>query len=645
VARVVERTGGSLTGVAGRQRSAKRQRGTLEPLPSGAIRVRVYAGVDPVTKRRHELRETIPAGPQAERLAEHARVRLLNEVYQRRQPRTNATVNELLDRYFKQADWELNTLETYRGYAKKHIRPFIGEEKIGALDDGVVDSLYAELRRCRDHCVSPRGIVDHRTKQKHECDNRCTPHRCKPLRPSTIRQIHFILYGAVGKAVRWKWVSANPIGTVEPPAKPKSNPRPPSPEQAARIVSEAFKDPEWGTLVWLTMVTGHRRGELCAIRWRHLDLVSGVLHLERAIGQRGTTTWEKDTKDHQDRRITLDSDTLQILVEHRARVESRALFLRAALSDESFVFSRAADGSAHLLPDSVGQRFRKLTARLGIDSSIHKLRHYSATELIAAGVDVRTVAGRLGHGGGGTTTLNTYAAWLSEADQRAAGNLAARMPARPTPVAIADTSDFVAASPYEEVAVRLRDKIAAGALPPGMALPGVTRLAGEYAVAPSTARRALQLLNSWGLVTVANGRPTLVCDGAMSRRNAPPDEVAATTEAAVDWRASSPAVEALDIELQQRGRMVIAFRTEADPTDTAELHQLLAAAVRRGGGQEADLGDYELIVRYAGERGIAATFVATARATGAGGPGRDRGPGDPRPGVERPGQAAPVGGA
>jgi integrase len=283
VARVVERTGGTLTGVAGRQRSAKRQRGTLEPLPSGAIRVRVYAGVDPVTKRRHELRETIPAGPQAERLAEHARVRLLNEVYQRRQPRTNATVNELLDRYFKQADWELNTLETYRGYAKKHIRPFIGEEKIGALDDGVVDSLYAELRRCRDHCVSPRGIVDHRTKQKHECDNRCTPHRCKPLRPSTIRQIHFILYGAVGKAVRWKWVSANPISTVEPPAKPKSNPRPPSPEQAARIVSEAFKDPEWGTLVWLTMVTGHRRGELCAIRWRHLDLVSGVLHLERAM--------------------------------------------------------------------------------------------------------------------------------------------------------------------------------------------------------------------------------------------------------------------------------------------------------------------------------------------------------------------------
>jgi integrase len=65
---------------------------------------------------------------------------------------------------------------------------------------------------------------------------------------------------------------------------PRSNPRPPTPAQAARIVNEAFKDPDWGTLVWLTMVTGHRRGELCAIQRRHLDLVAGVLHLEDAIG-------------------------------------------------------------------------------------------------------------------------------------------------------------------------------------------------------------------------------------------------------------------------------------------------------------------------------------------------------------------------
>ncbi len=38
-------------------------RGEIEALPSGSLRVRVYAGIDPVSKKRNYLVETIPAGP------------------------------------------------------------------------------------------------------------------------------------------------------------------------------------------------------------------------------------------------------------------------------------------------------------------------------------------------------------------------------------------------------------------------------------------------------------------------------------------------------------------------------------------------------------------------------------------------------
>ncbi|MEV4643631.1 hypothetical protein [Saccharopolyspora sp. NPDC049357] len=48
----------------------KRPRGTVEELPSGTLRVKVYAGFDSVTKRRHYLRETVPVGPNSEREAE-----------------------------------------------------------------------------------------------------------------------------------------------------------------------------------------------------------------------------------------------------------------------------------------------------------------------------------------------------------------------------------------------------------------------------------------------------------------------------------------------------------------------------------------------------------------------------------------------
>jgi len=103
--------------------------------------------------------------------------------------------------------------------------------------------------------------------------------------------------GALKRAVRWGWISSNPIVFAETPPAPKAKPLPPSPEEAARILTEAWADPDWGTLVWLAIVTGVRRGELCALRWIDVDLSTGVISVSRSIGQRNRDTWEKDTKE------------------------------------------------------------------------------------------------------------------------------------------------------------------------------------------------------------------------------------------------------------------------------------------------------------------------------------------------------------
>jgi hypothetical protein len=55
-----------------------------------------YAGIDPVTKERHNLVEVVPPGPKAWREAEKIRDRFLHEVTERRNPRTAATVDRLL---------------------------------------------------------------------------------------------------------------------------------------------------------------------------------------------------------------------------------------------------------------------------------------------------------------------------------------------------------------------------------------------------------------------------------------------------------------------------------------------------------------------------------------------------------------------
>ena len=380
------------------------------------MRVRVYAGEDPLTGKRHSLVEIIPQGPKAATLAEAARVRMLSQVDERRNPRTSATLDQLLDRYLETLDVGRTTHRMYAKYLEKHVRPFVGRLKAGAVDAEVLDSLYAELRRCRTHCTDRRGI-DHRTPRGHVCDERCGPHTCRPLAAATIRHIHFVLRGAYEKGVRWRWVGTNPVLMVSPPAARRPEPTPPSADEAARLVETAWEDPDWGMFVWLTMTTGARRGELCALRWRHVDLAAGVVALSRAISQDGGHREEKDTKTDQHRRLTLDPETVAGLTEHWERCSARAAAGGVTLGKDAFVFSLVPDGSVHLVPSSVSQRYARLARRLSIDTHLHNLRHYSATELIAAGVDVRTVAGRLGHSGGGITTLRVYAAWLAEADQ------------------------------------------------------------------------------------------------------------------------------------------------------------------------------------------------------------------------------------
>ena len=68
----------------------------------------------------------------------------------------------------------------------------------------------------------------------------------------------------------------------------------------------------------------------------------------------------------------------------------------------------------------------RYASRVGITSSLKELRHYSATQLLSNGVDLRTVAGRLGHAQG-ATTLRFYAQFARPADQHAASVLSLQL--------------------------------------------------------------------------------------------------------------------------------------------------------------------------------------------------------------------------
>jgi integrase len=506
--------------------------------------VRVYAGVDPVTKKDLYLTEVVPVGPRQDAEAEKARTRLLNQVDEKRNPKTRATVDQLMVKYFNVLDVDMLTKRNYRSKYNNHIKPLLGTTQLTRLDTEILDSFYADLRRCRDHCRGQK-YIQHRTTHPHQCDehegNRCPrnnpegcrrcrrmckPHVCKGLGDSTVRQIHWILSGALDRAVVWKWISVNPAEHADKPGLPIPNPQPPTVDEVGRLITAAWEeDEDWGSFLSTKTTTGNRRGEMCALRWTDLERRNGatsVLRIERSIfvnddGQ----LEEKDTKTHQQRRVVLDAESDAVLDEQEQRARQRAAQAGIAFNPNGYIYSPVPDGSIPHHPDTVTKRYARLAKRLGINTTLKNHRHYNATELINAGYNVRAAAGRLGHSGGGTTTLRVYTAWWSEADQRAAGATPTRMPARPT--SSRPLTEKVSApppnvmdedlQPYQRIAADLRGAIDAGILNAGDPLPTEKALAARYGVAASTAHRAVSALVAAGLVTASRGKRATVAGG------------------------------------------------------------------------------------------------------------------------------------
>ncbi|MBI4936323.1 MAG: GntR family transcriptional regulator, partial [Actinobacteria bacterium] len=169
-------------------------------------------------------------------------------------------------------------------------------------------------------------------------------------------------------------------------------------------------------------------------------------------------------------------------------------------------------------PDHFTHLFRRLADTVGIEEPLKNLRHFNATQLLAAGVDLRTTAGRLGHGDGGATTLRVYASWTRPADRIAVDNLSRDLVALREGIAgqlaigqanlglgrIAKPIDQVltrtAVSTYVDIAAAIRAALSSGGLSAGDLLPTVSQIAGFFGVARSTAQRAVSEVAREGLI-------------------------------------------------------------------------------------------------------------------------------------------------
>ncbi len=353
--------------------------------------------------------------------------------------------------------------------------------------------------------------------------------------------------------------------------------------------------------VWVAMTTGARR-ELYSVRWFRLALEEGreTLWLRQALTRSQDGWIEGNLKTHQRRRIALVLETAAVLREHRELWTNRLAALGHELDEDAYVISSSPDCSNFAIPYGISQRFERLVARLGIRTTFHKLRHYSATELIVGGVHIRTVADQLGHTSGGTT-LQTYTAWVSEADQRAATGLVSRMPSWPGRH-VPKATDCRASRVTSPRGSRSHWPNASGQgnyrpvnrYPRWRTLPRDTqvRLAPPTGCPPSApcAVRPRFFATGDSRRAYLDKRARVVAISEPTAVYAPPSTVESQESPQAGhgywtWRFADTAP------------LVARFSAEVDPRSAIDLRELLMVAIRRGGDDESQVKDYELIVR------------------------------------------------
>jgi integrase len=201
----------------------------------------------------------------------------------------------------------------------------------------------------------------------------------------------------------------------------KADVQPPQAEDATRLLSAAMaEDPKLGLFLRLAVMLGARRGELCALRWSAIDVDRGeVLIAGNVVRVPKHALVHKDTKTHAKRRVAVGAETVELLRARRVAQAKDALACGTTLAADAYVFSHVPHGSAPIDPDGISHRFLRLARRLGVNCRLHDLRHFMVTQLVAGGVDWRTVSGRAGHADG-HMTLATYAHFQQAQDRQAA---------------------------------------------------------------------------------------------------------------------------------------------------------------------------------------------------------------------------------
>jgi integrase len=272
--------------------------------------------------------------------------------YRRPQP---LTFNTYAERWFAEGmlrrAWRPRTVKSYQS-GLRHLKAYFGPLRLAS--------------------IRPRDVADY-TRQMQSPDRKPKPFAAKTV------QLHLnLLHDVFKTALAEELVDANPVDGAERPKVRRRRWRILQPNEVPRVL-KAFEDEQARTMFLTLMLTGVRRFELLALRWRDVSLVESTLRVAESKSEEG------------ERLIALSPTLADALADQYRRT--------AFKGDDEFVFCHQGRGS-RVYEGWYTDRFRTALKAAGITDYIrpfHDARHASLTNGAAAGESPIALMTRAGH--------------------------------------------------------------------------------------------------------------------------------------------------------------------------------------------------------------------------------------------------------
>ena len=333
--------------------------GTVRRRPDGRWEGRIVAGHKDNGK---PIYRSVFAPTQKE-LTE--KLRVLIQQYQGVELGENSrvTLGEWLEEWLRRKEKTIreSTAEMYGSTIRHHILPHLGGKMLSQITPIHLQSLYASL--LQSGSVKGSGLSN-----------------------ASVRKVHMLLHEAFADAVHEKRLAKNPTLDAVPPKVERKEMPVLQRAQMEKLLAQTDGDALWHDFFTTELMTGLRRGEICALRWEDYS-EDGTLHVCRSVRYKGGCPSLGEPKTDGGKRTILLPMSVKKLLDKRKET---------AVSD--WIFPHPKNDSLPLPPMSAYRKLKSLLHKADLpDMRFHDLRHTFSTTAASAGVDPKTLPALLGH--------------------------------------------------------------------------------------------------------------------------------------------------------------------------------------------------------------------------------------------------------